>query len=86
MSWSDKKKAENKKVVKSKEIKEVECHSIANPDAPVSSIPSMSFQRNQYEKDIFKVASAKAGVSVNAFLRMAGRFIPVGTGNTPITC
>lgn len=47
-------------------------YSKAEQDEPVNSIPSMSFQRNQYQKDVYKAAAEKNGVSVNYFLREAG--------------
>lgn len=71
--WQKNKKKTNSNV---KEIKvEVTEHvpiSKADPEKPVSSIPSMSFQRNQYEKDVFYAAAKHLGLSINAYLRQAG--------------
>lgn len=43
--------------------------STADQNEPVNSIPASSFQRNQYQKDIYAAAAKKLDVSVSHFLR-----------------
>ena len=41
----------------------------ADQNEPVNSIPASSFQRNQYQKEIYAAAAKKMNVSVSQFLR-----------------
>ena len=46
--------------------------STADQNEPVNSIPASSFQRNQYQKEIYAAAAKKMDVSVSRFLRDSG--------------
>lgn len=68
--WADKKQKINENVETPVKVK-IKIYSKAKPDAPVTSIPSISLKRNQYQDDIFTAAAKKMKVSKQQFIRLA---------------
>ena len=46
--------------------------STADQNEPVNSIPASSFQRNQYQKEIYAAAAKKMADRVSRFFRYSG--------------